>query len=92
MLIPVPIPVRGESGQLAHLTHPAFVARAPLHFRFTAAGTDVSVAHGLGRVPEGWVVVRSSAGVSVYDSPTPSPEDSLILRATGAADVYVLPL
>jgi hypothetical protein len=92
VLIPMPHPVRGEEGQVTHLTHPSFVARSPIHFIFTAADTDVSVAHGLGRVPEGWIAVRCSAAVTVYDGSASSSEDVLVLRATGAADVYVLPL
>lgn len=92
MLIPMPIPVRGEAGQTALIARPVMEARSPLRFRFTAAGTDVTVAHGLGRVPEGYYVVRSSAPVSVYDGSAPSSEDVLVLRASGAADVDVLPL
>jgi hypothetical protein len=52
------------------------------------AGAATNVAHGLGRVPEGWVVVDKDAAVSVYRDGTATAA-VLPLRASGATDVDV---
>ena len=92
MLIPVPVPLAGDSFRGVALDKPHFVAREPLVFVFTAAGADVAVPHGLGRAPAGYFAVGRTAGITVYDGVAPSSEDLLILRATGAGTAYVLPL
>lgn len=91
-LIPFAEPVPGEPGQDPVVRNPRFVARAPLEFVFTSAGADVPVRHGLGRAPEGWVLVGVSTSIRVYDGSAPSNEDVLVLRASGAgtAKVFVL--
>lgn len=62
-----------------------------LSITFLAANTDVSVAHGLGRVPAGYIITGSSASMSVYNGSTANTASSLILRssAAGTAGVYV---
>jgi hypothetical protein len=92
MLIPMPIPVRGDAGTVAIVARPIMQARSPLRFSFPSADVDVAVSHGLGRAPEGYIVVGRSAGVTVYNGSASSSEDLLVLRATGAAEVDVLPL
>lgn len=54
--------------------------------------TDTVVQHGLGRVPNGYLIIdRDGAGV-VFTSPSsnPSPESQLILRASVAVNVKVM--
>lgn len=53
---------------------------------FPGAGTDVAVVHGFPRL-SGYLPVRDSAGVSVYDGTPGAPAGSTNLRATGAATV-----
>ena len=48
----------------------------------TTAATEVP--HGLGREPRGWIVVRSSVALSVYEAaPSDYPTLNLRLTATG---------
>lgn len=91
-LLPIPQPIPGETGQRPSVSKPRFIAQEPLEVKFTSAGVDVVVAHGLERVPIGYLVVGKSAGVTVYDGATPSSRDYLVLRATGAGTVRVLVL
>jgi hypothetical protein len=48
----------------------------------------VTVSHRLGYVPEGYLVVRSSAGVTVYDTALTS--ESLTLVASGTATISLI--
>lgn len=50
----------------------------------TAAETEVR--HGLGRLPNGYIVVGSSAAASVFNT-TASTATSLFLKASGAVSV-----
>lgn len=55
----------------------------------TAIGVDIIVNHLLGRDFTGYQVVRSSADVRVWDSPTVNNNSAkqLILRASGTATI-----
>lgn len=59
---------------------------------FDAADTDVSVSHGLGRVPTGVVVLGLTAAMIVYDGSTGNTVDAVYLRssATGTARVMFI--
>jgi hypothetical protein len=91
-LIPLAEPITGDSDRGVRVQRPTFVARAPLEFKFTAAGVNVSVPHTLGRVPEHWITVGLTAGITIYNGSAPSTEDVLVLRSTGAGTAFVLPL
>lgn len=69
-----------------------FEAHPILTFEFTAAGQQLAVSHGLGRVPVGYIVVGRSAQVTVYDGFDLSTADVLVLRASGSAVVKVVAL
>jgi hypothetical protein len=84
-------PERDESRVFAVRT-PFFEAHPILTFVFTASAVNVAVAHGLGRVPAGYMVVGRSANVTVYDGSDPSTESELVLRSSGAATVQVVAL
>lgn len=58
---------------------------------FTAANTDTVFAHGLGRVPVGYIRVSASASMVIYNGSSANTSTNLILRssATGTAGVYV---
>lgn len=58
---------------------------------FSAANTDVIVAHGLGRLPVGYIVVGLSASLTVYDGVGANTTSNLVLRAnaTGTARLLV---
>ena len=58
---------------------------------FPAANSDVGVAHGLNRVPAGYLVVGQSAAMSVYNGVNANTSNLLYLRssATGSAQVLV---
>ncbi len=58
---------------------------------FAAANTDTSIAHGLNRVPTGYLVIGQSAAMSVYNGSAANTSTLLYLRssATGTATVQV---
>lgn len=58
---------------------------------FSAADTDTAVSHGLGRVITGYILVGSSAALSIYDGTSGSTDQVLYLRAsaTGSARILV---
>jgi hypothetical protein len=52
---------------------------------------DFATPHGLGRLPVGYVVVRSDADVRVFDSPTNAHTDTILwLRASSAGATATL--
>lgn len=62
-----------------------------LSFTFAAANSDTSVAHGLGRVPVGYLLAGSSASMSVYNGSIANTASSLTIRSStaGTASIYV---
>lgn len=58
---------------------------------FSSANTDASVAHGLGRVPVGYIIIGLSAALTVYDGVGANTTTNLFLRAsaTGTARLLV---
>lgn len=61
-----------------------------LSITFGAANVDVSTAHGLGRVPSGYIVTSASAAASVYNGSSGNTSTNIILRASAPATVGVL--
>jgi hypothetical protein len=57
---------------------------------FTAANTETKVAHGLGKVPQGYITVGRSADVRVYDGASDSTSENVFVRASGAGTVRLL--
>lgn len=59
---------------------------------FPAATTNQPLAHGLGRVPLGYIVLRRSSNIQIYDGTSPSNTSTLFLASSGAgsATVWVL--
>ncbi len=57
---------------------------------FGAANTNTAVAHGLGRVPSGYIVTSASAATSVYTGSVPTSTSLLNLMASAAATVGLL--
>lgn len=49
-----------------------------------AANTEFSIAHGLKRIPTGYLVIRRSAGGVVYDSGTTFTTANIYLKCTTA--------
>lgn len=49
-----------------------------------AATTDFAVQHGLGRLPNGYVITSLSKAAIVYNGSTPSTTENLYLQATDA--------
>lgn len=62
-----------------------------INVTFSAANTDTSVAHGLGRAPAGYLVTSLSASMVIYNGSVGSNGTNLILRssATGSAGLIV---
>lgn len=81
-----------EEGTVFAVRTPFFEAHPVLTFVFTTSGVDVAMAHGLDRVPVGYLVLGRSANVGVYDGADPSTEAMLVLRSSGAATVKVVAL
>lgn len=61
-----------------------------LSVTFTAANTDTTVSHNLGRVPVGYLVTSSNAAIVVYDGSVTNTESALYLRASGTGTVQVV--
>ncbi len=57
---------------------------------FSAADVDTASAHGLGRVPSGYIVLGSSAATQVYDGASANTAQLLYLRASAASTVKVM--
>ncbi len=61
-----------------------------INITFTAANTDASAGHGLGRVPSGYIITSSSVATSVYSGSAASTASNIILRANVPATVGLL--
>lgn len=57
---------------------------------FSGASTDVGVSHSLGAVPTGYVVVKSSANINVFDGVSGNTDSTIFLASSGAGTVSVL--
>lgn len=54
------------------------------------SGTPLQVAHGLGRAPVGFILVKSSADVRIFEpGPAPDPSTFLNLQASASATVSI---
>lgn len=92
-LVPLGIPVAGEGTPT--IPTPRFFAQAPTRVDFTAADTDVTVSHQLGRVPLGVLVVglyptAGTGHMTVYHRDMDLTEQNATLRASAAGVAYVL--
>lgn len=52
-----------------------------------SSANPISIDHGLGKAPRGWVIVKQDADANVYESTSSTPNATLELNAT--ADVTV---
>ncbi len=57
---------------------------------FTATNTDTVVKHGIKNIPSGYIVVRSSVAMSVYDGSKDFTDDSITIRSTATGTATVL--
>lgn len=57
---------------------------------FTAANTDTTVAHTLGRVPDHYLIGSKSVSCDVYTGSIAATKSSITLRATAPATVVVI--
>ncbi len=57
---------------------------------FSAPNISVTVNHGLGRVPSGYIVTSASAATSVYDSTVANTTSAISLMASAPATVGLL--
>ena len=55
---------------------------------FSAGGTDKTVPHSLGRVPQGFIVVDKNAASDIYR--TQWNASSIVLRASAIANVRIM--
>lgn len=67
-------------------------ASGPFTVTFSSANTDVKVPHLLGKLPEGFLVIQTSAAMSVYVGAGTWTVEAIYLKsnATGTAQVYVI--
>lgn len=61
-----------------------------LSVTFSAAATNQAIAHGLGRAPSGYVILRKSANVSVWDGTNNFSATYLYLAADAAGTITVM--
>lgn len=59
---------------------------------FTSTSVDTAVPHGLGRAPNGYIIVKRSANMVIFDGSTENTDSVLYLRtsATGTASVIII--
>ena len=57
---------------------------------FSAANTNVSASHGLGRIPAGYIVTSSSASANVFNGTSGHTTSVINLQASAAATVGLL--
>ncbi len=57
---------------------------------FTAANTDTTISHGLGKTPTGYLVVGLSTNMIVYDGTVAKNSSTITLKssAIGTAQIY----
>lgn len=80
--------VREARSTLDAVTSTRIPFGAPVTVEFTAAATPTRVVHGLSTAPTGYIVVRKSAALDVYDSTTSAGDSSyLVLESTAAGTV-----
>ena len=53
--------------------------------------TAVAVSHNLGRIPEGYYIVKANAAVTVFDTTSTTPNSTIILTgsSTATVDLYI---
>lgn len=57
---------------------------------FSATNTDTSVAHGLGRVPTGYLIIGRTANMGIYNGAASNTATNLILRSSSVGTASVL--
>lgn len=57
---------------------------------FSSAGSDVTVAHSLGRIPSGYWVINRTAGFVIYDGSIDWTDEDITLRATALGTATIL--
>ena len=57
---------------------------------FSAANTDTSVSHGLGRVPSGYIVTSISASMVVYTGTAAWTSSTISLKASAAGTAALM--
>jgi len=57
---------------------------------FVVADTDVATLHGLGRVPNGYIILGTSAAMSVYDGVSANTTSILYLRSNAAGRCRIM--
>lgn len=57
---------------------------------FSSANTDTALAHGLNRIPTGYILVGSTAAMGLYDGVNASTASLLYLRASATGTARVL--
>lgn len=86
---PLDLSVREARSAIKELGNTRIPFGAPVEVTFTAANTPVRVTHGLPTQPTGYIVIRKSTDLQVYDSPSAVATDTtaLTLAATKAGTV-----
>ena len=56
---------------------------------FTGAGQEQGISHGLKRVPQGYIVVGRSTGITIYNGENANTVSTLYLRSTGVGTISV---
>jgi predicted RNA-binding protein with EMAP domain len=59
---------------------------------FPSANTQIEVSHGLGKIPTGYILVKASAAMSIYDGTSSNTDNKLYIKSTaqGSATVIVI--
>lgn len=80
--------VRVVNGNLDFPTN--FNWRNIISVDFTAQDTEVTINHGLGRSPKGYIITGTDTATSIYDGDTPADETAIYLKATQIATVRLV--
>ncbi len=57
---------------------------------FSSIDSEVAVSHGLSKIPTGYIIIGSTAALSVYDSGTANTDTNLYLKSNAVGTARLL--
>lgn len=57
---------------------------------FSAANTQVQIAHSLGRIPVGYILTKASAAMIIYDGGSANTANDIFLKSSAIGNAQIL--
>lgn len=61
-----------------------------IDFNFTSANTNFAMIHGLGKIPKGYLLIKSNVATSIYDGSIDATEKLIYLKSSQIATTRLL--